>query len=1008
MTNPYPQRNPFPYQGALSIEGTSLEEQDDWAVNHQPTLLRDSIQDLRSKAVKYIGRFRPNVQGQGQIVVLSGDHGSGKTHSIHYLMGEVANGRLLSDSESDTPRPLQLYAKAEGADFLKIYQQITSKIPLPLLRDLSLRFFGVLAGKQFGSERKNSQAGQVEAEKLRREPQKIFELFRQYRVEEGAVQELQIKEVERVAGGVDDFKRAFSYLLTEHLSSEAYNWLTGQPVNTINLRRLGVSGEIRSAEVAKWGLQLLTTIFNRAGHPLIIYIDQYEKLVLDPQAGLIGHNMGLLHSLAEVIPRENGMLVVSGNREAWAALARDLKQRFAFNIIEFSVLTTEEAQQLLYVYLRPNAEWDEHLPPAHLSDKDLYPFTSEAVLKIISYSGGNPRRLLQTCAEAFEEVSPSQAVIGTELVEKTVKKSPQVYFDKGTIRAEIRQSLNERGLRFQEDYLVQSKSVDFAILDAKSTPRCLVKLRDAMFYDSEARAALEELNLVERVRQSGLPASCVFVVLGYVSPEVTDTLRKFAPEYVVYNPETFPQNFSAILDRMQPLFATESFTASSGQPEPARTPINIEVSQSTAELDLIKQELQRLQASRDTEARLLDQKLEQLFQVQNLQRFNERRQAARDAWADERRKIEQQIQEARESRRQQEFNELERLREQAEKTRSRNLRTQAILTFLIGFIGLMFFFTQRFHLSYAQDSLLILGFSLIPALIYISPLLLKGFKIIESKMESDLLSPVVSLKELDQLARQYLIKVKPGFRKSESDFLMKLQRSLVPLLHFLTPPFIGRYTSRDLLEHTNPHLRYLGVLSIAPAYLSGLDDSIKRFLENALQAERSSFVRRALARKIARSPIFSGYLLEKMEDPKDAVAETAYIIEANPELLQPGSALRRHWKSLQTVDHAYRSHKAEFAVIELLPSQVSGEVAQELAIAYNAGLDRHAPAALAEINEAVIRRIIKELSPFDEGGLGTYDELQCLNLVDRLYLFFRQFLFYLERDLISQPTSTSP
>src|SRR5262245_44224086 len=167
-TKHYPQRNPFPHQGALSIEGTSIGMEAEEPDVQQPTLMLDPILELRKKTRQYLDRFRPNIQGQGQIVVLSGDHGSGKTHAIRYLMGEVADDRMRRQGESEPP--LQLYAKAEGPSFLTVYKQLASQIPMPLLRELSLRFFGVLAGRQIGRDRKDPEAGRQEAEALRREP----------------------------------------------------------------------------------------------------------------------------------------------------------------------------------------------------------------------------------------------------------------------------------------------------------------------------------------------------------------------------------------------------------------------------------------------------------------------------------------------------------------------------------------------------------------------------------------------------------------------------------------------------------------------------------------------------------------------------------------------------------------------------------------------------------------------------------------------------------------------
>src|SRR5947207_8932510 len=173
MTSSYPQFNPFPYQGAVSIEGTQLESTAETVRSEQfgsqPTLMIDQVSQIKGKVSQYLSRYAVGKQALGQMVVLSGDHGSGKTHAIRYVMRLVANGEIPEESSnsvaglhsnSDSPRPapeapLQLYAKAEGPDFLSLYQQLMTNVPLAVLRELSLRFFAVLAGEQIGADRKD-------------------------------------------------------------------------------------------------------------------------------------------------------------------------------------------------------------------------------------------------------------------------------------------------------------------------------------------------------------------------------------------------------------------------------------------------------------------------------------------------------------------------------------------------------------------------------------------------------------------------------------------------------------------------------------------------------------------------------------------------------------------------------------------------------------------------------------------------------------------------------------
>jgi len=52
------------------------------------------------------------------------------------------------------------------------------------------------------------------------------------------------------------------------------------------------------------------------------------------------------------------------------------------------------------------------------------------------------------------------------------------------------------------------------------------------------------------------------------------------------------------------------------------------------------------------------------------------------------------------------------------------------------------------------------------------------------------------------------------------------------------------------------------------------------------------------------------------------------------------------------------------------------------------------------ISEQAVRETLRDLSPFEEPGLGTLDELECLDRIDQYFLFFRQLSYYQERGLI--------
>src|SRR6185369_16073192 len=115
----------------------------------------------------------------------------------------------------------------------------------------------------------------------------------------GAVLQAQAAELSAVAGGRQDFQRALTFLLDERLSGPAYDWLTGAPIDPADARRLGVAGPIVEPESCRYAIHLLVGMCVRAGRPIILVVDQCERLLLDGHGGLRPANAGLLYSLVE-------------------------------------------------------------------------------------------------------------------------------------------------------------------------------------------------------------------------------------------------------------------------------------------------------------------------------------------------------------------------------------------------------------------------------------------------------------------------------------------------------------------------------------------------------------------------------------------------------------------------------------------------------------------------------------------------------------------------------------
>jgi hypothetical protein len=1008
MSRVYPKDNPFPYQGTLSIEGTGASSEQEDPSGRAPTLTLDPVKRALRLTGDYLERFSVSEKKKGQFIVFRGDHGSGKTHTIYHLMDRVKSGALRAGE--GIPAPLQLYAKAEGPQFLDIYGRLVKQVSFDDLRELSRRFLGVMTGEQLGTELKDEAKGKEAAEKLRLNPDAVEELYRQVAVEKGAVEERQAETVDQVAGRASsDFRRIMTFLPgTGELARCAYEWLTGRTLAPDDIKKLGVSGPISSPEVGKWAVQLLAVLFRRAGRPLIIYLDQYEKLVLGQDHELAAQNIGRLHSLVEVIPRENGMLVLSGNEDAWAALPPDFRQRFADNVVPFPILTLEEAKQVVCLYLTPPGEhlpWeDPPVPPRDeknspapvstdqasspeaggitllrrlqlrrpVSEEDLFPFTSEAVESALQFGSGNIRRFLQICAAVLDKALPKQQTIGPDTVNQVLQESRRLYTAE-TVAQEIEEILRRRTLPFQRDFKFEGTTLDFAVLPggwgSSKEPRLLVRISQALFSQDEANQALGHVNVIEKLHERDTPTRFVLVVLGYASPAVTKMLTPFVHDLVVYQADKFHTGFEKALDRMP---RVESAAA-----------------QSRKERELIQQQLTDLRKSlqevldtRKAETSALEKRLEELLQRQEAQRASERQPEVRGTWTEERRRIEEQIRAARLDRQKRALEELERLRAKAERDRVQAVRLRAVAAAGIGLAAAL---AGRISLFYMSHSLwfwvLPLTFLLV-ATAAAGWVLLRGY--LHDRSRRELASAVVSREDLDRLAHAYLAAKGSGA--------------------------VARDTS--LLRHPNPQLRYVAAKAVG----LGPSQDLNRLIL-ALRSERSSIVRQMLARQIGyligaknvASIDFPtemkecGYIVEECLvsrpsfssafRPTDTSGLTEFLL-GSPRWLQTlavivGGPVVAGGTSLAMDVAAWVGWTPHGYEPPGPPGQSTySDVVSKLGQAFQSGL-----AVNVFPLENAVRDAVAELSPFEEWGLGTLDDLRHINDIDQFYLFFRQVQF---------------
>jgi hypothetical protein len=207
------------------------------------------------------------------------------------------------------------------------------------------------------------------------------------------------------------------------------------------------------------------------------------------------------------------------------------------------------------------------------------------------------------------------------------------------------------------------------------------------------------------------------------------------------------------------------------------------------------------------------------------------------------------------------------------------------------------------------------------------------------------------------------------------------------------------------LRHWNCQFRYAGVIASSP------DKDLKALI-HGFDIERISIVRRAIAQKIAAGPFMEHF---KPLDIASLPAEAAYLVEAAAErgLITSDwqTALPNHLVTLAALskkpdtEFKLKATSESTLTVALLTNYGSAEDIRPIQILFNESFERGLTPALSRISPDSVRKAIRELSPFEDKGLGTFDELHCLAKIDQYYLFFRGLLFFIERGLIPREES---
>jgi hypothetical protein len=540
----YPKRQPFPKNPVVSISAEVCSDDPDKSALATYLYPPYDIAERELSSYMRLASAKADSTNDGDrsgtAIGIRGTSGSGKTHLIYYLM---QRGR------SQLPRGYQIYVKAESGDLLDLYSRALQFLGRVPLREIHTRLLSHVAQRELighddEAPPQSTVISQSLAQQLILEPDAVYALLKNRILSESTLLSARSDVLEGARSYFDDFLHAYSYLLHDTLSDDAFDWICGRRLPFDVLQRLGVRSNIADEEMAFTGFRFLIALFSRIKQPFFLFIDQIERLIVDTEPSIRAVNKGRLHTLVELVNTAGGFLVLAGMTKAWDEFPADFIERLSVPPFKMPAITTDQIFKLIAIYLHPT-----QMNPQYRTETDIYPFQEGAVLEISKIARGNIRAILSLCNRSFEEAASNLEPITPDLIRKAATQLKRS-FDRANILMQVKMILKKLGMNCVQDFAIEGFTrMDLAVPDAKN-PRLLIDVSEPNFLEDEARAAIRYVGMANIIRARWPDAKIIIVEAGYVSADVQEKLRPYLDAHIVYNPDEFAAEFTAAAEML--------------------------------------------------------------------------------------------------------------------------------------------------------------------------------------------------------------------------------------------------------------------------------------------------------------------------------------------------------------------------------------------------------------------------------------------------------------------------
>jgi len=510
---PPPSPNPF---SPMAVAKVTRFGESDWAdLTIDTTAVRQATAWLTGYLEATPG---PDDERDGEVIALVGDYGTGKTHLAYHLVHRAS--RVLHDSAR------VMYLDVTAGSFVELYIRFMHMLGPDGVRQQVNDYYADIVAQ---SLLKLGLGDELVSWLRNRElvPSDVVDQL-------GLMESQLLREVQSTLRRVTknaDFGTTLTLLLRTGFDDVVWDWLTGGDPAPVLVER-GITKPIDTEAAALEAMGVFAYLYGGRRTSFVLVLDELDKLL--PGPGRSNHDTGpAFDKLLEVFANAGACLVVCALPETRALLRPSTQQRLS-RVVEMVRLSTEEVSWFI-------TRAQEAMTGRH----ELDPFTPESVRYLRDVAGGNARKVIRLCHDAYRivddrrrETGEATLMVDDRVVREAENNQVAATLTTADVSLSLRRIFVAHSWQFEEDRpLRQDRTdvvVDFWITFDDRRGGCAVLVTESV-RDSSAEEAL--LARISSVRSAVPEAKLLLVVTGTLTAAQENAIKPELDAEPVYSVE---------------------------------------------------------------------------------------------------------------------------------------------------------------------------------------------------------------------------------------------------------------------------------------------------------------------------------------------------------------------------------------------------------------------------------------------------------------------------------------